>query len=151
MTRRTPRTEPGRPKEVNQGCESDRREAMKAANELSKLIITLSTGSFVVSATFLEKFYNGHDLALLIVSWALIGGSTLLGLLAIGNYVSQLAESDLRPRTTMTEWFALGQWVFFLIGIVLFGIFVVQNVKDLKPAPAKPATTTQASAYMLTA
>jgi MFS family permease len=112
----------------NQGTEEDRRHALDAIADFTKLLITLATGTVVLSATFLEKFYKGHSLTLLIASWAVIGLSVALGVIAFGQYISQLAESELKPRRSAVEGWNLAQLIAFGAGVVLFAIFAVQNV-----------------------
>jgi cytochrome c oxidase assembly factor CtaG len=67
-------------------------------------------------------------LALLIAAWSLIGLSVALGVAAFGQYISQLAESNIKPRRTAIEGWNLAQLITFLLGVILFAIFTVQNV-----------------------
>jgi hypothetical protein len=117
-------------REYNTGDEKDRRHALDGITDFTKLLITLATGTIVLSATFLEKFYKGHSLALLIAAWSTIALSVILGVLALGQAISQFSESDIRPRRSAVEVLNLLQFLAFLAGIVMFSIFAVNNVAN---------------------
>ncbi len=112
----------------NTGTEGDRREALKAIADLTRIQIGLSTGAVILSATFLEKFYKGEVLETLVAAWACFGLSVLFGLMAYGQYVSQLAESNLTVRRGALECLSLLQWAALAAALGLFGYFVVTNV-----------------------
>jgi hypothetical protein len=113
----------------NQGTGDDRREALKGAVDYTRLLTTLATGAVVLSATFLDKFYAGRDVGLLIASWVVLGASVLAGLFAVGEYVNQFAESTLRVRRDTMEVMNLLQFILMVAGVVLFAVFVVLNVR----------------------
>jgi hypothetical protein len=106
----------------------DQREALKGAVDYTKLLITLATGTVVISATFLDKFYAGKDSGLLIAAWIVLGVSVVVGFLAHGEYIRKLAESNLAIKNTGIEHANLGQFALAIAGVVLFAIFVVSNV-----------------------
>lgn len=115
-------------KSHNGGTEEDRRDALDAIADFTKLLVSLATGTVVLSATFLETFYEGRSINLLITSWSLTGLSVLLGVVAFGQYIAQLAESNLKPRQSGVEYLNLAQLLTFAIGVALFAIFAVKNV-----------------------
>jgi uncharacterized membrane protein len=112
----------------NTGSEDDRRSALRAIADLTKIQMSLSTGAILVSATFLNDFYNDKGLPLLMVSWLLFVISIVFGFFALGQYISQLAESEIKPRRSALEWLNLAQWVGLAAALVLFAIFVILNV-----------------------
>jgi hypothetical protein len=118
----------GVPKKYNQGGPTDRREALRTTVAYTTLLTTLATGTIVLSATFLDKFYTGHDIGLLIASWAILGISILAGLVAIGDSVNQFAESTLKVRRSAMEVANLCQFLLLIIGLILFAVFVTSNV-----------------------
>jgi hypothetical protein len=119
--------------EYNKGEPEDRRRALSGAVDYTKLLTTLATGTIVLTATFLGEFYAGHMLSLLIASWAALGLSVLAGLVAFGEYISQLAESKLQVRRGLMEGANLLQWFLLVAGVALFAIFAVSNVTSSPP------------------
>jgi len=113
---------------VNKGSEQDRRSALQAVAEYTSVLLGLSTGSVVLSATFLDRFYHGEALWLLTSSWSLFALSILLGLLTMGQRIRQLAESELQVRGGSLELTSLLQWTSFLAAVVLFFTFALQNL-----------------------
>lgn len=114
--------------DYNQGSETDRRSALAAIDDFTKLLITLATGTVALSATFLSQFYRGRDLTLLVLAWLSLGVSILAGSLAHGSRISQLAESRIKPRRSALEGLNLLQWLLLLGGGAAFGVFVISNV-----------------------
>lgn len=102
--------------------------ALDAIQGLTKLLITLATGTVVLSATFLDNFYAGKSLALLIIAWGCLGASVLVGVVALAQYISQLDSSDLTVRRGLLEWLNSGQSLLLFGGVALFAIFALRNV-----------------------
>jgi hypothetical protein len=119
----------------NTGTPEDLRKALEAFAEYNKLLITLATGTVVLSATFLEKFYTGKSLHLLIASWSSLGLSVVLGVITLGESINQLAESRFRIRRGTLEVLSLLQWLSVFAGVGLFAAFVINNVTS------SPSTT----------
>lgn len=112
----------------NQGEADDLKTALGAAVDYAKLLVTLATGTVVLSATFLDKFYFGRSLWLLVAAWSLLGLSILCGLGVMGEFVSRMAESDLTIRHTSMEATTLAQWFTGVGGLLAFGVFVALNI-----------------------
>jgi len=112
----------------NAGSEQDRRAALDSVAQWTNVIIGLSTGSVMLSATFLGRLYQGEAFWILVSSWGLFGLSIFSGVLVMGQRIAQLAESDLRVRGGPLEYLALLQWGSFVAAVVLFLIFALQNV-----------------------
>jgi hypothetical protein len=108
--------------------ERDPYRGLEAALEFSKLLVTLATGSIVLSATFLEKFYRGHDRWELIASWTSFGVSVFVGLLVFGQYISQLEAENLKVRRGPLEVLSLIQMATLLAGMAFLALFAVTNV-----------------------
>lgn len=112
----------------NSGKPEDLRTALGATTDMARLLFAVAAGAVVLSVTFLEKVYVGHALVLLVIAWLLLGLSLLMGYISFGLYVSQLAESELLPRRTALEKFALAQFALAFVGLVLFAVFAQQNI-----------------------
>src|SRR3712207_581915 len=108
----------------NTGSENDRRKALDSIYDYNKTLITLATGTIALSATFLgEELYRGVALPFVIWSWATLGMSVLVGVVGLGAYISQYAESDVRPRRGASEYLSLVQVITLLAGLILLGMF----------------------------
>jgi hypothetical protein len=106
----------------------DQRQALQGVVDYTKLLITLATGTVVISATFLDKFYAGEDKGLLIAGWVLLGVSVFAGFLAHGHYISKLGRSNLAVKGGGMETSNLVQLGCVVFGVVLFTIFVLFNL-----------------------
>lgn len=116
--------------EYNKGDIDDRRRALQGAVDYTKLLTTLATGTVVLTATFLDQFYSGHCIGLLICSWVALALSVAAGLIAIGESIHQLAESTLVVRRGVMETCNLAQWCLLVVGIGLFAVFAILNVTE---------------------
>jgi hypothetical protein len=131
------------PEEYNTGSEDDRRKALDSVYDYNKTLITLATGTLALSATFLAKdLYYGEGQSWLVWSWGLLGLSILFGLVGLGAYVSQYAESDIRPRHSLLEYLSLVQVLGLLVGLGFLGIFAIQNAKARAERTSSTTTVT---------
>lgn len=113
----------------NEGTETDRRKALDSIYDYVKTLITLATGTVALSATFLSKdLPHGHASSWLVASWIALLLSILLGIFGMGQYISQYAESDIRPRHSGAEALCLAQVLALLAGLVLLAYFATQNL-----------------------
>lgn len=101
---------------------------MVAISGMTTVLTTVSTATLALSATFLGDLYKGQSLTPLWVGWASLAASLVLGFLVMGQQVSLLAESDLRPRRGALEIYALLQLLAMLIGLAFLASFAVDNV-----------------------
>jgi hypothetical protein len=108
-------------------------------------LLTLATGTIALSATFLGNLYRGQDLWTLLVAWALLAASMVVAFLTLGQGISLLAESDLRPRHGLLEGMGLIHLILVLAGLAFFAVFAVQNSTH-SAAPKSSPTTTQSTA-----
>ncbi len=103
----------------------------------SKHITTLSTGTLILSATFLKNVLdNGYcNENLLVISWILYGASILFGFFFIGflngsladcNSDSDVEELDIYKGTPRI--LGLLQVLPFIAGMILFIIFASKNI-----------------------
>jgi hypothetical protein len=108
----------------------NRRDAVETFKDLTKLIITLSTGIFVLSPAFLGvlKFSEVKFLSILFFSWAAQLASITLGLLVFSSLAGTQNASRYDIDNKYTKWLSRFQWAAFWIGILLFGIFAGSNL-----------------------
>jgi hypothetical protein len=111
----------------NSGNADDRRKALDSVYEYNKTLITVATGTIALSATFLKDLYAGKALGVLIASWILLALSVFAGMIGMGGYISQYAESDIQPRRALPEFASLAQLLGVVTGLALLGIFAIQN------------------------
>ena len=115
----------------NTGSEQDRRAALQAIADWTRIVTSLSAGSIMLSATFLQQFYQGEAFWLLVSSWELFGLSVFVGLIGMGQRISQLAESDFRVRGGTLENLGLIQSGAFLAAVITFFLFALQNISQI--------------------
>ncbi len=112
----------------NAGAAGDRREALASAVNLARLLLTVAAGTFVLSGSLLNTLYVGRSLCLLEISWIALGLSLVFGFLVHGQYINQLAESELVVRRGALEAYSALQMLAVAAGLLLFGAFVLVNV-----------------------
>lgn len=123
----------------NAGEPSDLRKALDSVYDYNKSLITVATGTVALSATFLKDLYAGEALGLLIAAWTTLGVSVFAGMIGMGAYVSQYAESDLRPRRALPEYASLVQLLAVVVGLCLLGGFAIENARqDFERQSRKP-------------
>ncbi|WAZ20187.1 hypothetical protein STRCI_001286 [Streptomyces cinnabarinus] len=133
--------------EHNTGEPEDKRAALNTIGTLTNSLITLATGTLALTVALLKSIYGEGDWEWAMwTGWGLLAGSVLLGFVVLGQQISLLAESDLKPRGGLLEWLGLIHLLTVTAGLVLLAIFAQQNVgvgtKDSSP----PATSPTASA-----
>lgn len=116
-----------RSSEYNSGDRDDLRKALDAIYDYNKTLITVATGSVALSATFLKDLYQGRSIHLLAISWIVLGVSVLAGMIGMGGYVSQYAESRPRPRRGLPEYASLIQLLGVVVGLSFLAVFAVRN------------------------
>ncbi len=106
-------------------------KALSFLDSTTKQIITLSTGSIVLTATFLDKIvgdslsYKGY----LICSWVSFSLAIVFGLLVLGAIIRNSNNNECDVYKNNTRWLSLFQYFSFLIGLVAFWIFALLNLK----------------------
>ena len=104
---------------------------MENAKDMVKLLITLSTGIIVFSGTFLNAILqneskNFFQLVFVFVSWLFLAISIFCGVfLAYGRIISLLNEHSYNTSDKLLSGSVIAQELFFLAGIVSFGLFIV--------------------------
>jgi len=119
---------PPEPKPTGRDPEKDSVETYK---DLTKLLISLATGTIVISTTIL-----GFLKAARIVSWWSLYTSSILLVLSIISGIcvfSTLAGSqhanDYNIDYWLTRLFAIPQWLSFVFGLIFMIIFVFRSLK----------------------
>lgn len=112
----------------NSGSADDKRAAMKAIGDYANGLVIVAVGTLALSTSLLGTAYAGRSIWTLYVGWGSLAGSLVAGLLALGEQISMLAKSDLRPRRAALETMSLIQLALVIIGLAFLGYFAVQNV-----------------------
>jgi hypothetical protein len=109
-------------------------QAFETVRTWSSLLITLSTGAIVFTATFRKEFVPaGEPLAnvpVLLGSWVALGFAILFGVFVLSTLAATLNKGDVsqldvyKPVTRIS---ALIQLVAFIVGIALVAYFAYQN------------------------
>ncbi|MGW4212045.1 hypothetical protein ACWEIJ_28900 [Lentzea sp. NPDC004789] len=134
----------GAPEGYNSGDTADLRKALDSTYDYNKTLITLATATTALSATFLGKdLYLGSHLGTLIFSWVFLGCSMLAGVVGMGSYISQYAESNIKPRRSAVEYSGLVQVLSLMVGLTLLAVFAVQNTSGRTPVAPQTSTTNQ--------
>lgn len=110
-------------------------QAVETVRTWASLIITISTGTIVFTATFVKDLVpQGETLVAtdkLLVSWIALAISTVLGVFVFSTLVARLNEGEanqLDMYSSPLRWFAVGQFLAFIIGIGFFAYFAYQNL-----------------------
>ncbi|MBW1667001.1 MAG: hypothetical protein JRJ66_02890 [Deltaproteobacteria bacterium] len=119
-------------KNKNNSVPASRKDSVETYKDLTKLIITLSTGIFILSPAFLGfvELSNVSFLSILFLSWLSQLFSIIFGLLTFSTLAGTQSMNEYDINNKYTKCFSRGQWIAFVIGILLFGIFVVFNLRD---------------------
>lgn len=112
------------------------RKALEFADAWAKLISSLSTGTLVLSATFIKDLFpDAHAFALkkvLFASWSALGLAAALGLMVLGALVAELDGYKTGGRPSVfagaIQFWAIAQFVMFALGVLLFAIFIGKNL-----------------------
>jgi hypothetical protein len=110
----------------------ERGKAFSLAQETVKQQITLSTGIFALTLTFLKEFTTKHaDKTLLEFGWGLFLLSTLLGVFTLMCLAGQLQSVKQNSEPTINgkgiRWFAIGQALLFIAALALTLTFGVES------------------------
>lgn len=104
-------------------------EATKLLYDVLKHLTTLSTGSIVVMATFLEKFFKSPAWTFLVPATFIAFVVSIVACVAAMAALAFSAETDNPPPEldAIFNWGLLLGTVFFLAGVVALAIFSVRN------------------------
>jgi len=107
-------------------------KALKAAEKAAGYVITLSTGTLVLSATFFENVIpdGPRYVGLVLASWILLTIAILFGLITFMSFVYKYKTGECDPYDRYTSIPAGISFSTFFAGVVLFWIFVWINVVD---------------------
>jgi len=111
-------------------------EKQKLASDYLKHLTTLSTGSIILLAAFLEKlFAQPLWRPLIVLSFLGFILSVIASVAAFSVVLYIFPASEIEAKAEMSEshktmWALslLGTWIGFLIGIISFTIFVIRNL-----------------------
>lgn len=110
--------------------QEQRIEAVKAALEWSKQVLTLATGTLVLSGTFIKDIFKStvKNPNLIMVSWILMSLSVLFGILFLGKMVSILNEKKGKEVDVYSGmWVGVTHVTAFFLGLIFFVFFVYRN------------------------
>lgn len=107
----------------------------ETARAWSGLLISLSTGSIIFTATFKDKFVlKGQDLQALgwlLATWIGFAMTVLAGLAFIAALIPHLSSGKVNDLDLYAGWpcfYASLQWICFFLGLVFFSIFAIVNL-----------------------
>lgn len=101
--------------------------------DVAKLLITLASGFFVLSAVLVKTFTDGAEdpvrsFCLLVITWILLIGSISGGILALGGIATSANdESKFDVDDSVTKWWLRLQQVFFVLAFIFLALFATQN------------------------
>lgn len=135
-------------KRYNQGTDSDLRKALDSIYDYVKTLITLATGTIALSATFLSKdLFNERAASWLVASWIVLLVSILMGIVGMGQYISQYAESDIRPRRSAAEYISLVQVLTLVAGLACLVYFATQSTPSVSTGGSATRAQTTVSKF----
>lgn len=115
--------------------EEKTKQALKFLREVTTQIITLATGTIVLTATLLEHVFpiaqaTCVEKGLLLTSWIALSLSVLFGILVFGKVIGELEKGDAKEVVYAPGTLAFGimQWVSFFVGLGLFVAYVSLNL-----------------------
>jgi hypothetical protein len=110
-------------------------QAFETVRTWSSLLITLSTGAIVFTATFRKEFVPaGKKLAnvdVLLGSWVALGLAILFGVFVLSTLAATLDKGDVNQLNVYklaTRITAFIQLLAFIVGIALVALFAYQNL-----------------------
>jgi len=108
-------------------------EGLRAAADVLKQMLTLASGSLVLSASIFGLFAKEKQVSdtwLLWVIWGAMLGSIGCGLVGLGVYASKLADAskDLDPERWDIRVPAMLQQVLLVVGFAALSLFGVLNL-----------------------
>lgn len=122
-------------------------EAAKAALDWSKQILTLATGTLVLSGTFIKEVFHTPVIMQewIIACWILMSASVLFGLLFLGVIVNVLSEkSGADVDVYSNRWVAILHVLTFLVGLICFVVFISCNLTNANVSIRPNVTNTPA-------
>lgn len=112
-------------------------EIQKFASEtmidIAKLLITLASGFFVLSAVLIKTFTDGPEdpvqsFCLLVLTWVLLIGSIAGGILALGGIATSANDQGkFDVDASVTKWMLRLQQILFVLAFISLAIFAAQN------------------------
>jgi hypothetical protein len=110
----------------------DSNEVINAVLEWTKQVTTLSSGTLVLSATFIKDIFQGNieNQMVLIWSWILFAVSAVSGVMLMGNLCYLFSKKSQGIRTIYnctTRIIALIHLFAFVVGLCLFVYFASHN------------------------
>ena len=108
------------------------RESVKLVEDITKQILTLTTGVLALSSTFIKilitPISTPQCIPILFISWSLFTLSIVGGLFTLSSIVNKLKNNEYKPFALCTVIPAILQWSFFILAFVLLWIFVTVNL-----------------------
>ena len=106
------------------------KESIKLVQDITKQILTLTTGILALSATFIKILIPLSPVFTIILffAWGLLTLSIIGGILTLSSIVHKLEESKYEPFAKCTVIPAIVQWSCFVVGFILLWIFVIINL-----------------------
>ena len=108
---------------------SHKKDAVDTVKDMIKLLTTLSTGTVIFSGVYLGSVkmeaFSMIQYMILLLSWLCLGLSIFCGIfLAYGRVIAMIDKNEYNVNDHHLKQFLQAQELFFIVGIILFGIFI---------------------------
>ena len=104
-------------------------ELHKASIEYAKFLVSLSTGSIVLLASFLDNLTKDSDWVLLAgVSLVAFMLSVISGVILYTTLLWHLGEEMSDKGAVALVFSTIGSWLFFLVAVINLTVFAVKNL-----------------------
>ena len=107
------------------------KEAVKLVQDITKQVLTLTTGVLALSATFINTLlpHAPRFIVILFFAWGLFTFSIIGGMFTLSSIVNKLKNNKHEPFAKSTTIPAVIQWLCFILGFILLWVFVLNNLK----------------------
>lgn len=107
------------------------RDSVETFKDLTKLLISLATGTLVLAPTLFALLKSMRVVAwrLLYASAFVLTLSVLAGILTLSTLAGSQHANDYNIDHFLTRLFALPQWIGFVVGVAFFMVFVFKNLR----------------------
>ena len=108
------------------------KDSVETYKDLTKLLISLATGTMILAPTLLALWKAGRIMAL----WSLCTSSILLvfsvfcGIFVLSTLAGSQHANEYNIDYVLTKLFSIPQWISFVLGLIFFMVFVFKNLRD---------------------
>jgi hypothetical protein len=108
------------------------RDSVETYKDLTKLLISLATGTMVLAPTLLTLWKTGRIMALwsLCISSGFLVGSVICGICVLSTLAGSQHANEYNIDYPLTRLFSIPQWIIFIAGLIFFMVFVFKNLRN---------------------